>query len=716
MSNELDYKNFISAVHKKFESSIEENDLKELLSLEEDYNKDSPASVGKSLILTEVYFRGIKVNDTDFEYRRPLKSGVNVWIADNGKGKSTLFKVIKYAITGVNSIKKDVRKWIQEIMLEFEISGAKYTIRIDKHERISSGTLYGMSLEEYRNQLENGKIDGTEKNIFHFRGDESLESQMQTFFFNHFSYYTLKYAQKSSKRDDLTLATASLSWSTYFKAVYLESSDHGNLYFSQEKYHDQGKKILGMILGLKLTYPINRLTLLMHRQEEELGKLKIVTANKDRDSGRFKASLEKELAEIETALNQLTDTGNIPATHDLIEERIKINNEIQITYAEQQRLWNIKRDLEQQRQQRQVMTSNFEDDRKVVESEIKQGTKRVHALKVSQDARKFFTNLEIRTCPNCETAVTQEKIAIESQDHNCRLCGTVPQTETINDDTIDSHIQEIETQISEYKNKKTKLDSTVAVENQKLIEIQNRLSSVNNEIIAITNVDNKKNRLLEIEQELGSIEKRSREIQQILQIRDQLMQGKAVATYRLAEINNQPEARPTIEVDTVILKKDIFSYAIEILKHQRQKLNEELLNKLKGLILKEIQAFGLRNISSVDINENFDLLFVQNGEQMQFDDLTESERLRTKIAFYLSLIQLDIEYQLGRHTRFLIIDSPGNEELSRVNLAGLSDIFKEIERRFENQLQIFIGTALREFEDVSLPSKTHLVPAEEALF
>ncbi|MCI5139096.1 MAG: hypothetical protein D3922_11925, partial [Candidatus Electrothrix sp. AR1] len=78
-----------------------------------------------------------------------------------------------------------------------------------------------------------------------------------------------------------------------------------------------------------------------------------------------------------------------------------------------------------------------------------------------------------------------------------------------------------------------------------------------------------------------------------------------------------------------------------------------------------------------------------------FDDVTEGEQLRAKIAFYLSLIQLDIEFDFGRHTRFLIIDSPGKEEGDSEYLKGLTEVLKDIERRFGEQLQIFIGTAER---------------------
>jgi hypothetical protein len=59
---------------------------------------------------------------------------------------------------------------------------------------------------------------------------------------------------------------------------------------------------------------------------------------------------------------------------------------------------------------------------------------------------------------------------------------------------------------------------------------------------------------------------------------------------------------------------------------------------------------------------------------------------------------LDIEFNFGRHTRFLIIDSPGKEEADENYLQGFSSILRGIQERLGDELQILIGTAERELE------------------
>lgn len=57
------------------------------------------------------------------------------------------------------------------------------------------------------------------------------------------------------------------------------------------------------------------------------------------------------------------------------------------------------------------------------------------------------------------------------------------------------------------------------------------------------------------------------------------------------------------------------------------------------------------------------LRFIQNECCIRFEDLSEGEKLRAKIVTLISIIRLDIDYKIRRHPRFIIIDSPGKEEV-----------------------------------------------------
>ena len=75
---------------------------------------------------------------------------------------------------------------------------------------------------------------------------------------------------------------------------------------------------------------------------------------------------------------------------------------------------------------------------------------------------------------------------------------------------------------------------------------------------------------------------------------------------------------------------------------------------------------------------------------------------------------MDIEFNFGRHTRLLIIDSPGKEEADKEYLEGLSQVLKSIESRYSDNLQILIGTAERQLSGILENQKE--IPVGEYVF
>ena len=140
--------------------------------------------------------------------------------------------------------------------------------------------------------------------------------------------------------------------------------------------------------------------------------------------------------------------------------------------------------------------------------------------------------------------------------------------------------------------------------------------------------------------------------------------------------------------------------AIETLINKRYEIGTNAIQRLQKLMLKEVQSFGITSITAIRITEKFDVKYTQSGEEVIFEKISEGEQLRAKLAFYLSLIQLDIEYNMGKHTRFLMIDSPGKEEAGKKYMDGLISVLQDIETRYQGKLQILIATADSRFENI----------------
>ncbi len=714
--NEINYKKFITHVHNHFKNDIELEKVKELLHLEEGYNKDSPESLGRYLVLNRLIFSGEK-KGSEFVYDQPFYTGINLWIADNFKGKSSIFKIIKFALTGTEKYKPDIKKWINEIILEFQIGPDVYTIYIDKRGR-DKGALYTFGIEQFLQLRHNKKLDTIEKEKeFEFRSKKMLEEHMQQFFFEHFDFYTLKYTQKSSSKEDFELNTANLSWTTYFKSIYLESSNYEYLFFENEKFGAQGRKVFEMILGLPLTYPINMLTIQSDQISEEVGKLRLSDKSSVETKKSEKDKISKDYAAVVEKLRKLREGRNLKLDDKpLIEEYNKIQDRV----TENRKKGRAANEAYQAAKEKvvpiELEVRNLQTDKRKVDAEINRLRKHELNVELYQEAGSFFSNLDIKVCPHCETAVTEERKEKEFHQHECSLCGETSTEQKIEAEELKAKIEKIKEERAGYEVKSEELQKSIENEKQKVIDLKSQIPGLYNDVVAVPGIQEDQKRLEEIEARIEVINGERKKQKKLFDQEEELIQERGILKFRLDNIEEEKTSDNSRRIEELSLDKAILTYALSELEKKRIQLNEDTLTKLESLILNEIRAFGLNSVSEIKINNKYELVLTQNGEREGFNDLTEGEKLRVKLAFYLSLIQLDIEYNLGRHPRFLIFDSPGSEEMIEEHLRGLSDILKNVNERFKDQLQIFIGSALREFSDITEAEKAVIKAKNEFIF
>jgi hypothetical protein len=118
-------------LHKKHSDMFNLDEVKALLAVPEGYAKDTPISTGKKLMIKRLFFSGKKSNGDAIHFDESFDNGLNVIIADNLKGKSSLFKIMKFALTGENSLKHDIKKWITAITLDFDICEREYAVNVE---------------------------------------------------------------------------------------------------------------------------------------------------------------------------------------------------------------------------------------------------------------------------------------------------------------------------------------------------------------------------------------------------------------------------------------------------------------------------------------------------------------------------------------------------------------------------------------------------------
>ncbi|MGN6179325.1 MAG: hypothetical protein ACTHNW_09095 [Mucilaginibacter sp.] len=573
-------------------------------------------------------------------------------------------------------------------------------------------------METFFFHRDNQKLDTIENDIeFSFKSMTRFLEKIQEFFFEQFSFYTLKYTKKSSSKDEFELNTTNLSWATYFKSIYLESSNYDYLFFDTESIGAQGKKIFEMILGLPLTYPINMLNIQLDKTTEEIGRIKLMDRSKMETMTTKKKELENqyaitraELAEAEK-LNHITfSEKSFVAEYIVLQESINAVRKLQRIAEEAYQ--NAKTG------QRYVLQEleNLREDRQKVQAEINRLGKQELNVELYRQAESFFTNLEIKVCPHCETEVSDHKKAKEHHDHTCSLCGETPTETKVDEAELQEKAERIKQELTGHHTRLQKVEENILIQTQSLQKQDTIIAELYNQLVAIPSMQADINKLKELEDKIESIARERKNQQQLFEKKDKLIQEEAVLKFQLDDINNTKQTDNSQFLARLQLKKDILEYALASLGKKRIKLNESILEILEKLILSEVNAFGLVSITRIQIDEKFNLWFTQNTVPVDFSQLESGEKLRVKLGFYLSLIQLDIEYNLGRHPRFLIFDSPGSEEMVPKHLNGLSDILKSVNKRFPDQLQIFIGSVLRELGQITEPEKTFVKAEDEFLF
>lgn len=702
----FDLKKFTKELQSEFEDSLTFDEIESLLETKEAYNKDTPLSTGKNLSLTYIGVEGEKhttekqdYSGNKIDFKQKIETGVNIWIADNLKGKSSVLKILKYALTGKNSLKPNIKKWIEHIIVNFKIGTKHYTVYLNSEGRLKACLLNG----EFQN------ISDIEKNkdefIIQAKSESEYQEKIQDFFFKQFSYYSLKWTQKSSSKDSNELLESSASWSTYFKSIFLESKDSASLIFG-----GQEKKVFEMLMGLELTYPINRLGLKKDMLNDQKGKQSLFSKMDIKQKSIDKQKLEAELKVLNNQLQSIRDEKptNINQLYSGYNNTLK-----EITQENKKSLEIENNNLTLRKSFNSINSKRSADELELkrIKKEIEKNDKRIIDIQEYIDIGMFFSNLDIKHCPSCNHSVSENKKRIEIEEHKCALCneGVEDSNSEIDKEIYNEKIDRLKILNLKLIEESGILNKNINTFNEKHFEYSDKIKNLETKKTEIKNTNKLNQKLKEIE-ELINVEKEKIRPDNLKN--EKFIKEKAIIEYKIAEIDKsfkKPEA--IINFDKQI---ELLEVAISKLSSMRYKFGESILKRLSEIMLSEINEFGLKSITEIKISEKFEIQYKQDGDFITFNNIAEGEQLRAKIAFYLSLIQLDIEKNFGRHTRFLIIDSPGKEEADANFLKGLSSVLTSIEERYGEELQILIGTAERGLKDVV--KNQYITPKEQFVF
>jgi hypothetical protein len=274
-------------------------------------------------------------------------------------------------------------------------------------------------------------------------------------------------------------------------------------------------------------------------------------------------------------------------------------------------------------------------------------------------AHQFFNGLEPVCCPRCEAKVTSERIKKESADLSCSLCS-----ENIPVDMMEGASETIEATQRRAEASRAAVERAVA--NERSLRMISAAASK------------------DFEAARKALENAAK---------GTTFQQRRDAELAVARLEGALEERQT-EPGLSAPSSDVA--LVEAAAAEAKKAYEENRGDIMLRLSKEIlslgQRLGVKMLESVNLSSNATLALTKGGEDTSFGKVTAGERLRLRIATAIALLRVGKERGLGRHPGLLIIDSPGAEEVSEIDLAALLGELQKITNETPG-LQILVASA-----------------------
>jgi energy-coupling factor transporter ATP-binding protein EcfA2 len=645
-------------------------------------NATPPHPAVKRLLVTRMYIRGRKPNfqsnrNQEFIYDQRLFPGLNGWVGENGTGKSSLLKAIAWAITGFSpNLKEDVKSWLEEANVEFQIDEALYTIRyyLGTTGPTVFGHIFRGSIQDTLNRIDEARRLAT------FNNAAEMTSVIAEFFGNDLGFSSIEWVTQS-RRFSADLKRTVVSWDVFSQALVLSADDYTDFLFSHTQSKspaNQGQHLrtLSTLLELGLVDVVAKLEL-FHTQ---------VTTNLDFEVRRLEANArdvhEKRqtlLIERELLRKRLEQYDGGKSVHESSEPLQYIRDK----FAEATSLVVEIAALEQTYVTSESLLLN---DKIRYEREVRE-------LEDAKQSKYFLTGIVVERCPHCEHEIPDTSVEEEIRTGHCRVCNNELRLIRPED-----HFEEEQARIRTF-----------------LKEVEKQIGVVRDEHALVeTQLAEAQGAQEQLRRELADLPRQAHQGIE-LELRNLLT--------RLGRVEGQLESLEDYTDERLHQRKKELENEAFILGAAHKQLrdivfrrNMSTITELERLTKEFALEFNLPHLQGVYLREDLELFVIQSGNKLSFGSLAPSERLRLKIAFHLALLALRVTEEKGRHPGFLIIDAPGSGELDDRNFAEILAGLNKIKQDLGENVQILIASARPALAQICDPNKITVVASGNKLF
>lgn len=658
-----------SAIHSnlgpRVQKEIDVGDVKKAITgLSWDDNRSSRPV--PHLMVNRLRFKGEKRlsgKPEPIDYDQKFAPGVNVILIEkNLVGKSSILKIIKFALTGDNDdFDKDVKTWIKAIWLEFSLGARDFTVVLAYVE------------DDWQCVLATGKESGplsevveslTRKDQHHI-GLPAIQQALAELFFREYSLAVLGWTQSHANGDVIESST---SWQTYFQALRIKDDDHKYLMCEPVAgLANQEQLLFMMFLGLHLAKPLNQLGV----EQSTLKKTQQLSEKEVEELKAYKETLQESKKKAQTRLDEIQKaqrqrreavlTGDLPN---------------QIAAAEGEQL------------QAATEITGLEAQQRELSSQAQRARAQAKRIRAAIELQGEFSGLDVTLCPRCSKPIPDAEIERESETHECRLCSRMTSQAS------PEYVEQLELEAADYEEEAQRLQSAHTEVGRRIAELraQEDLLKARAEALRGAIVDGvsssyptpaEDSEKAKLHESIGKIGHQLFEIEQKLGS----VQGGGVDAEKRGKIIQKVR---------------------DVLKEEAEHRNESINERLKELTQRVTTAIGAKNITGISCSPLGVVTLYKNEEPVTFGGFKNpGERFRIKLALFLAMMQLGRENGLGRHPGFLLIDQLGAAEMVHDNMEAAAKLLSAIDSEFSKSIQIICSTAKSEYRHATAAKKIY---------
>ncbi|WP_318418023.1 AAA family ATPase [Photobacterium leiognathi] len=542
-------------------------------------------------------------------YDEQFTAGVNIIRGVNSSGKSTISDFIFYGLGGDLTKLKNEAKQCSFVFLEASLSGKVFTLKRE----IAEGGRKGMDI--FSGGYEAASVAAVTDWTRHPYNANTKESFYQALF--------KELGMPYSKSDDKN----SITMHQLLRMLYVDQMTSPDRLFKFDKFDSPNKRqaIGELLIGLsdfelyEKRVRIQSLKLALENRIKEIKTIHSFLGGTIKSVSEIDSEIEEKRKEIDT-LELEVESFSSSSEDGCTEDEVLKNLLVEIEDARGKYTAN----------QQEIAKTSFEitDSQMFIESL----SRRIKALKETQDTINALSDVAFNHCPACQTEV-------QVNPAGCSLCGvTKPESENSIDPTFKVR-KEIEFQIAEsillIEKKQIKLDELRVKSNQ----LETKLG--------------------ELERDLKIIRKPQRVVS--IQLRQKLSKIGGLCN-EIKALNNSKEE--FAKLYGLYDERDILQTDFNTLSDEIARLTQRMENELKAKKRKLSEA----TLSILKADAGHEEIFV-DGRKVEFDFADDrvtiddralfsaSSMVYLKNAFRLAMLKCSCEDSSYLYPRFLLMDN-----------------------------------------------------------